>query len=122
MTVTPPEERQPLRPLLARIWRDYLSNRKGRLALAMLCAAVTAGTTALILRLLEPAVNGLFDDQNPSALWTIPAAIAGVGVIRAVAAIGQASLVCAAPALHPLIIRRCQPIPLADNSRHSTDG
>ena len=34
----------------------------------------------------------------------------------------QASLVCAAPALHPLIIRRCQPIPLANNSRHSTDG
>ena len=26
----------------------------------------------------------------------------------------QASLVCAAPALHPLIIRRCRPIPLAD--------
>jgi ATP-binding cassette, subfamily B, bacterial MsbA len=93
MTVTPPEERQPLRPLLTRIWRDYLSNRKGRLALAMLCAAVTAGTTALILRLLEPAVNGLFVDQDPTALWMIPAAIAGVGVIRAVAAIGQASLV-----------------------------
>ncbi|MEH6665403.1 MAG: ABC transporter ATP-binding protein, partial [Brevundimonas sp.] len=93
MTVTPPEDRQPLRPLLARIWRDYLSDRKGRLALAMLCAAITAGTTALILRLLEPAVNGLFVDQNPDALWMIPAAIAGVGVIRAAAAIGQANLV-----------------------------
>ncbi|MFT4954447.1 MAG: subfamily B ATP-binding cassette protein MsbA [Brevundimonas sp.] len=93
MTVTPPEERQPLRPLLARIWRDYLSDRKGRLALAMLCAAVTAGTTALILRLLEPAVNGLFVDQDPNALWMIPASIAGVGVIRAAAAIGQANLV-----------------------------
>ncbi len=93
MTVTPPEEKQPLRPLLARIWRDYLLERKGRLALAMLCAAVTAGTTALILRLLEPAVNGLFVDQNPNALWMIPASIAGVGVIRAAAAIGQANLV-----------------------------
>jgi ATP-binding cassette, subfamily B, bacterial MsbA len=93
MTVTPPEDKQPLRPLLGRIWRDYLSDRKGRLALAMLCAAVTAGTTALILRLLEPAVNGLFVDQDPNALWMIPAAIAGVGVIRAAAAIGQANLV-----------------------------
>ncbi|WP_371514828.1 hypothetical protein [Brevundimonas denitrificans] len=93
MTVTPPEARQPLRPLLARIWRDYLSERKGRLALAMLCAAITAGTTALILRLLEPAVNGLFVDQDPNALWMIPAAIAGVGVIRGAAAIGQANLV-----------------------------
>jgi len=93
MTVTPPEDKQPLRPLLGRIWRDYLSDRKGRLALAMLCAAVTAGTTALILRLLEPAVNGLFVEQNPNALWMIPAAIAGVGVIRAAAAIGQANLV-----------------------------
>lgn len=28
----------------------------------------------------------------------------------------QASLVCAAPALHPLIIRRCRPIPLANDT------
>ena len=34
----------------------------------------------------------------------------------------QASLICAAPALHPLIIRRCQPIPLANDTRHPTDG
>ncbi|MFN4296370.1 MAG: 3'(2'),5'-bisphosphate nucleotidase CysQ [Brevundimonas sp.] len=34
----------------------------------------------------------------------------------------QPSLICAAPALHPLIIRRCRPIPLANNTRHSTDG
>src|SRR5690554_6717034 len=93
MTVTPPEERQPLRPLLARIWRDYLSARKGRLGLALLCAAVTAGTTAWILRLLEPAVNGLFVDQDPNALWMIPLSIAGVGMLRAAAAIGQANLV-----------------------------
>ena len=93
MIVIPPEEKQPLRPLLARIWRDYLSERKGRLALALLCAAVTAGTTAWILQLLEPAVNGLFVQQDPAALWRIPLAIAGVGVVRAAAAIGQANLV-----------------------------
>lgn len=103
MTATPPlptpprapadPDKAPLRPLLARIWRDYLSARKGRLALALLCAAVTAGTTALILYLLEPAVNGLFIEQSRRALVMIPVSIASVGVIRALAAVGQGALV-----------------------------
>ncbi len=88
-----PEDKEPLRPLLARIWREYLSARKGRLFLSMLCAAVTAGTTALILSLLEPAVNGLFIEQSRQALIYVPLAISGVAVVRACAAILQARLV-----------------------------
>ena len=96
MTVAPPptpQDKEPLGPLLARIWRDYLRERKGRLFLSLVCAAVTAGTTAWILSLLEPAVNGLFVEQSRRALATVPLAIAGVAVIRAIAAIAQARLV-----------------------------
>ncbi len=88
-----PSPAQPVRPLLARIWRDYLSERWGRLLLSMMAAAVTAGATALILSLLEPAVNGLFVEQSREALYFIPFAISGVAIVRAVAAIVQARLV-----------------------------
>jgi subfamily B ATP-binding cassette protein MsbA len=96
----------PLRALLARIWRDYLSSRKGSLILSILCAATTGLLTAALLKLLEPAVNGLFlgGDQPivlfgrfrfpaDEALIVIPAAILTVAVVRTLAALGQAALV-----------------------------
>lgn len=89
----PAPKAEPLRPLLARIWRDYLRARRGKLFLSMLAAAVTAGTTALIFRLLEPAINGLFIEQSERALLLIPAAIVGASLVRAVASIAQANLV-----------------------------
>ena len=101
-----PAPSMPLRVLLARIWRDYLSSRKGSLILSILCAATTGLLTAALLKLLEPAVNGLFlgGDQPivlfdrfrfpaDQALIVIPAAILGVAMVRTLAAIGQAALV-----------------------------
>jgi subfamily B ATP-binding cassette protein MsbA len=100
------DEKEPLRPLLARIWRDYLSHHKTALFLSMLCAGVAGGLSALTLKLLEPAINGLFLQQNaPMKLWglidiapgqalvIIPAAIVGVAVVWTLASLGQAALV-----------------------------
>ena len=39
-------ETMPLRALLARIWRDYLSKHKGSLILSVLCAATTGCRSA----------------------------------------------------------------------------
>ena len=100
------EEREGLRPLLARIWRDYLSHHKAALFLSMLCAAVAGGLSALTLKLLEPAINGLFLNQSaPMKLWglfdiapgqalvVIPLAIVGVAFVWTLASLGQAALV-----------------------------
>ncbi len=46
-----PQE-QSLRPLLARIWRDYLSHHRAALFLSMLCAATAGGLSALTQKLL----------------------------------------------------------------------
>ncbi|MFC0632563.1 ABC transporter ATP-binding protein [Brevundimonas balnearis] len=95
-----------LRPLLARVWRDYLSRRWGRLALSLACAAGAGGLTALLLKLLEPAINGLFVRQDTAvsilglieiptreaAVW-IPLIIVAASALRAVFALGQAALV-----------------------------
>ena len=56
----PTTGREPLRPLLARIWRDYLKQRRGKLILSLMAAAVTAATTAWVASLLDPAVDRLF--------------------------------------------------------------
>ena len=100
------EDREGLRPLLARIWRDYLSHHKAALFLSMLCAAVAGGLSALTLKLLEPAINGLFLNQSaPMKLWglfdiapgqalvVIPLAIVGVAFVWTLASLGQAALV-----------------------------
>ena len=99
-------QRERLRPLLARIWRDYLSHHKGALFTSMACAALTGVLSAALLGLLDPAVNGLFVPggeairlwgvievpQNRALIW-IPAAIVAVALFRSLASVGQASLV-----------------------------
>ena len=100
----PPDDR--LRPLLARIWRDYLSRHKTALFVSMLCAGLAGGLSALLLKLLEPAINGLFVQQGaPMTLWGvihippgkallfIPLAIVAVALFRTLASLGQAALV-----------------------------
>ena len=100
------DDKEPLRPLLDRIWRDYLSHHKAALFLSILCAAVAGGLSAATLKLLEPAVNGLFLQANtPIKLWGlidvpagqaliyIPSAIVLVAIVWTAASLGQAALV-----------------------------
>ena len=106
MTAAPVSSSTPLGPLLARIWRDYLSHHKAALFTGMVCAGVAGGMSAALLGLLEPAVNGLFVQGGetvrlfghfviPSsrALVVVPIAIVLTALVRTLAAAGQASLV-----------------------------
>ncbi|MNU40813.1 putative multidrug export ATP-binding/permease protein [compost metagenome] len=106
MTTPANDMAEPLRPLLGRIWRDYLSRHKTALFVSMLCAALAGGLSAVLLKLLEPAINGLFVQQGaPIRLWglfdiaperallAIPLAILGVALARTLASLGQAALV-----------------------------
>ncbi len=43
--------------LIARVWRDYLSKQKRRLALAVTCAVLVAATTSVLVGWLDPAIN-----------------------------------------------------------------
>jgi subfamily B ATP-binding cassette protein MsbA len=99
-------EDEGLRPLLGRIWRDYLSRHKTPLFASILCAIAAGGLNAATLKLLEPAINGLFVDHTvpvklwgliavspDQALWAIPGAIVLVAIIWTLASLGQAALV-----------------------------
>ncbi len=93
-----------VRPLLGRIWRDYLSHHRTPLFLSIACAAVVGIMAATVLQLLEPAIDGLFLGKAVTiwfvftvppgqALTAIPMIIIGAGLIWTAAALGQAALV-----------------------------
>ncbi|HAD85300.1 MAG TPA: ABC transporter ATP-binding protein, partial [Brevundimonas sp.] len=108
MTVPAPhaDAREPLRPLLARIWREYLSRHKPAFFTSMLLAGVSGGLTALLLKFLEPAIDLLFGQHaGPVTIWktvtipadkvliAIPLFIIVVAVIRSLSMAGQSALV-----------------------------
>lgn len=96
--------RDSLRPLLGRIWRDYLSHHRTALILSIVCAAVVGIMAATVLQLLEPAIDGLFLGEavtiwgvftvppGRAPVW-IPLIIVAAGLIWTAAALGQAALV-----------------------------
>ncbi|TPW05504.1 MAG: ATP-binding cassette, subfamily B, bacterial MsbA [bacterium] len=97
-------QKELLRPLLGRIWRDYLSHHRTPLFLSIACAAVVGVMAATVLQLLEPAIDGLFLGKAVTiwgvfivpagrALVWIPVIIIGAGLIWTAAALGQAALV-----------------------------
>jgi subfamily B ATP-binding cassette protein MsbA len=83
----------PTRALLARIWRDYLRPRGPLLLVAALCAAAVAGLSSALAWVLKPAIDLLLVQRTPSAIWTIPLAITGLALARAVVQILQATIV-----------------------------
>ena len=101
---TVPQEDAASRPLIGRIWRDYLSRRKAVLILSMICAAIAGLSAATVLQLLQPAIDGMFLGNSVKvaglfvvppqhALVAIPGIIVGIGVIWTAASLGQAALV-----------------------------
>ena len=92
------------RPLIGRIWRDYLSHRKAALILSLVCAAIAGIANATILQMLQPAIDGMFQARpvtiaglfvvSPdNALVVIPSVIIGISLVWTAAALGQAALV-----------------------------
>ena len=92
MTDTPATELSN-RALAARVWRDYLRPRWKGFVVSVVCAAIVAGLTALLLWLVGPAVDKLITHPTRQAIWTIPLAIACIAVFRAVFQVLQARII-----------------------------
>ena len=81
------------RAVALRLYRTYLAPHWKSLLLSMLCAAVVAGLSGVLAWMLGPVVQEILVDKKASAVFVLPAAIGAVALVRAMAAIGQASLV-----------------------------
>jgi subfamily B ATP-binding cassette protein MsbA len=72
-----------------RLYRDYLSDYRGKLGLAIAMMLVISATTAALAWLLKPAIDILFVSKDKSVLFTLPAVIIAITVIKAAATYGQ---------------------------------
>jgi subfamily B ATP-binding cassette protein MsbA len=78
--------------LVRRLVRDYVSEHKGRILLALLGMAIVAGTTAAFTQLIKPVVNEIFIARESALLYPIALATVAVFTLRGCAAYSQAVL------------------------------
>lgn len=81
-TETPQEYSSGL-PGLRRFARQFGWAYRGTLLLIVALMVFEAGLTALMVYLLDPAIKHLFLEKNVDLLWILPAAIAGVMIVKA---------------------------------------
>jgi subfamily B ATP-binding cassette protein MsbA len=79
--------------IAVRLAGRYLAPRWKALSVSLLCAALFAVLSGLLLGILQPAVNDLVVRPRPGALTTIPLAIVGLAVGRGLAQVIQALLI-----------------------------
>jgi len=75
--------------LVRRLLRDYVAEHKGRIALALVCMGVVAGTTAAFTQLIKPVVNEIFIAKQTELLFPIALATVAVFTLRGFAAYSQ---------------------------------
>ncbi len=78
--------------LIARIVREYISQFRGPVAMASVCMIIAALSTAANAYLLQPALDEIFVNKNPTMLYFIPAAVVAVAVIGGLATYGHVNL------------------------------
>jgi len=75
---------------LARIFREEITQHRGRLVVALTCMAVVAATTAGTAYMLDPAIKKIFLEPDPTALFVIPLVVIGLSMTKALATYIQA--------------------------------
>jgi subfamily B ATP-binding cassette protein MsbA len=77
--------------LLRRLWREFISRYRGRLLVVLACTLVMAATQALYPEIIKDAV-GMFTRRDPRILYQVPAVVAVVTLVRALAWYAQTVL------------------------------
>jgi subfamily B ATP-binding cassette protein MsbA len=93
MTTASPAPEATDRALVLRLAGTYLRPRWLPFAVSVICAALVAGSSAALVSILKPAINDLIVQHKSGALLIIPAAIAALALVRALAQVLQATLV-----------------------------
>ncbi|WP_336486011.1 ABC transporter ATP-binding protein [Methylobacterium nigriterrae] len=78
-------------PLLARLWRDWLSPHRATLAVVLVLIAMVGAATGLYPALIKAAFDA-FDHKDPSALTYGPLVVIAVTSVRGFALYGQTVL------------------------------
>ncbi|MEQ8965733.1 MAG: ABC transporter transmembrane domain-containing protein [Azospirillaceae bacterium] len=80
------------RALVWRLVRDHMRPQAWRIAAAFVCMALVAVSTAAMAKVMEPAMNRVFDAREAAMLYPVAAAVFAIFVVKGVASYGQAVL------------------------------
>ena len=78
--------------LMRRLFREYVRAHTGRIALALVCMAIVAASTAAFTQLSKPIIDDVFVSKDEAMLLPIAIATLIVFAARGVASYGQAVL------------------------------
>lgn len=78
--------------LLKRLYKEHVSGEKKTFLIAMLCMLVIAITTGVQVKLLEPAINEIFVNQDRIMLYVIPLMVVANSLIKGVATFFEGTL------------------------------
>ncbi|TDP43367.1 subfamily B ATP-binding cassette protein MsbA [Zavarzinia compransoris] len=70
---------------MRRLLRGAIRPHAGRLVVAGFMMALVAGMTAALAWLLDPAIDEIFVNKDPTALWVVPLAVVAVALVKSVA-------------------------------------
>ncbi|MBT3400031.1 MAG: ABC transporter permease, partial [Rhodospirillaceae bacterium] len=77
--------------LIGRMWRDWMSAYKPRVAMAVALMIVVAAASAAYPKLIETSVD-MLEAKNANVVWMMPLAIILVTFIKGIASYGQSVL------------------------------
>ena len=77
--------------LIGRMWRDWMSAYKPRVAMAVALMIVVAAASAAYPKLIETSVD-MLEAKNANVVWMMPLAIILVTFIKGLASYGQSVL------------------------------
>ena len=80
------------RVLFGRLWRGYLADHKGTMALALIFMMIEGSTLAILSYMLEPLFDRVFVGGETQAIWWVGGAIFGLFLTRAVTLVMNRSL------------------------------
>lgn len=78
-------------PLLRRLWRDHVAERRGQLILVLLAIALTAGATSLYPLLINWAFQS-FEAKSPWAIQTLPWIVLAAACLKGASSYAQVAL------------------------------
>lgn len=79
-------------PIIARLLRDYVSDRWGLLAVGIVCMVISAAMAGMIAGLINPAIKRVFLLKHADQFIIIPLEYMAVIIVRAITSFGEQSI------------------------------
>jgi subfamily B ATP-binding cassette protein MsbA len=77
------------REITQRLLRNYIRPHWPKVAMALLCMALTAATTAASAWVMKPVIDGIFTEKNGTLLWPLATAVMVIFVVKGVTGYAQ---------------------------------